>query len=490
MLSLIAPDLKRDAVELLAIPVCEDKEIHTHRTIAALVRRARRLPEFKGKKDETVILYDPSGAAAERVLFQGLGKADAADLETFRAAAGKAVSKAMGMDLTSLWLACPGAARAGLDKADLAGALLEGACLSNHVFDAYKKESKKSPLNDIGVVATAGMVKSLARLPDRVAAVCGGTLLARDWVSTPSNHKTPCLLGKEMTREAEAAGLRVTVMEEKELAEKNFGAVMAVAQGSQNPPRLVIMEYAPEGAKKTAVLVGKGVTFDTGGINLKSGEGLKGMKSDMAGAAAAAAALIAVGRLRPDIRVVGIMPLVENMPSGDAIRPGDIIRTYSGKSVEIGNTDAEGRLILADALAYGVEQYNPDLVIDLATLTGACLMALGEKIAAVFSGDDDLAAAIEAAGRKTHERCWRMPLPDDYKELLKSDLADIGNMPKTRYGGAITAALFLSEFVGDARWAHIDIAGPGYNRKKGPYCPVGGSGFGVRLVCEALEDLF
>jgi leucyl aminopeptidase len=183
------------------------------------------------------------------------------------------------------------------------------------------------------------------------------------------------------------------------------------------------------------------------------------------------------------------MPLVENMPSGEATRPGDIIRTYSGKSVEIGNTDAEGRLILADALAYGVEQYKPDLVIDMATLTGACLMALGEKFAGVFTRDDDLASAIEAAGRQTHERCWRMPLPDDYKDLLKSDLADINNMPKTRWGGAITAALFLSEFVGETRWAHIDIAGPGYNRKKGPYCPVGGSGFGVRLVCEVLNSL-
>ncbi len=489
MLSLIAPDPKKDAVELLAIPVCEDKEIHTHRTIAALVRRARKLPEFKGKKDESVILYDPSGVAAERVLLQGLGKAGEVGLETFRAAAGKAVSRAMGMELTSLWLAGPGAAKIGLDRADLAEAILEGACLANHVFDAYKKEPKGSSLTDVGLVVTAEMARSLARLPERVNTVCGGTLMARDWVSMPANHKTPYLLGKEMARQAEAAGLRVTVMEEKELAEKNFGAIMAVAQGSRNPPRLVIMEYAPEGAKKTAMLVGKGVTFDTGGINLKSSEGLKGMKSDMAGAAATAAALIAMGRLKPGFRAVGIMPLVENMPSGDAIRPGDIIRTYSGKSVEIGNTDAEGRLILADALAYGVEQYKPDLVIDLATLTGACLVALGEKIAAVFSRDDDLAAAIEAAGRKTHERCWRMPLPDDYKELLKSDLADIGNMPKTRWGGAVTAALFLSEFVGDARWAHIDIAGPGYNRKKGPYGPVGGSGFGVRLVCEALDSL-
>jgi leucyl aminopeptidase len=489
LLSLISPDLKKEAVELLAIPVCEDKEIHTNRTVVSLINLARKLPEFSGRKDETVILYDPRRVGAERVLVQGIGKAEGMDLETFRAAAGKAVTRAMDLNLTSIWLAAPSAAKAGQEKADLTTAIFEGAYLSNHIFDVYKKESKKTPLTEIGQVTTAEMTRSLAGLPGRISTICKGTLQARNWVSMPANHKTPYLLGKEMAREAEDAGLRVTVMEEKELAEKEFGAIMAVARGSRNPPRLVIMAHEPETADRTVVLVGKGVTFDTGGINLKSSEGLKGMKSDMAGAAATAAALIAIGGLKPDIRVVGIMPLVENMPSGEATRPGDIIRTYSGKSVEIGNTDAEGRLILADALAYGVEQYKPDLVIDMATLTGACLMALGEKFAGVFTRDDDLASAIEAAGRQTHERCWRMPLPDDYKDLLKSDLADINNMPKTRWGGAITAALFLSEFVGETRWAHIDIAGPGYNRKKGPYCPVGGSGFGVRLVCEVLNSL-
>jgi leucyl aminopeptidase len=232
--------------------------------------------------------------------------------------------------------------------------------------------------------------------------------------------------------------------------------------------------------------VGKGVTFDSGGINLKSSGGLEGMKMDMAGAAAVAGTLLAVAGLQPKIGVIGVLPLVENMPSGTATRPGDIIRSYAGKTVEIGNTDAEGRLILIDAMAWAVKKYKPDVMVDLATLTGACVVALGEKIAGVFSPDDDLAGAILASAEKTHERCWRLPLPDDYKEYLKSDLADIANMSSSRWGGAITAALFLAEFVGATRWAHIDIAGAAYTKKDGAYCRAGGTGFGVRLLCDLL----
>jgi leucyl aminopeptidase len=211
------------------------------------------------------------------------------------------------------------------------------------------------------------------------------------------------------------------------------------------------------------------------------------MKSDMSGAAAVAATLITAARLKAKINLIGAIPIVENMPSGKAIRPGDIIRSYAGKTVEIGNTDAEGRLILIDSMAYAIKRYKPQVLIDLATLTGACVVALGLKIAGVFSNDDDLAAAIAASGEKTHERCWQMPLPDDYKELLKSDFADINNMPSSRHGGAITAALFLAEFVDDTRWAHIDIAGPAYLKKENAYCGPGGSGFGVRLLIELLE---
>jgi len=216
---------------------------------------------------------------------------------------------------------------------------------------------------------------------------------------------------------------------------------------------------------------------------------LEDMKCDMSGAAAVAATLITTAKLKPDVRIVGVIPLVENMISGSATRPGDIITSYAGKTIEIGNTYAEGRLILADAMSYTLKQYKPDIMVDIATLTGACVMALGEKIAGLFTLDDPLAEAIVDSGQKTHERIWRLPLPEDYKELLKSEFADTNNMSSSRWGGAITAALFLSGFTEGTRWAHIDIAGPAYQKKGAAYCDAGGTGFGVRLFCDLIDRL-
>jgi leucyl aminopeptidase len=322
-----------------------------------------------------------------------------------------------------------------------------------------------------------------------VESVCRATLLARQWINIPSNDKLPAQFAKIVRSAAQPTGLKITVMGKERLQKKKFGALLAVSQGSAHGPQLVEMVYAPKKARKTIVLVGKGVTFDTGGINLKPSSGLNTMKVDMSGAAAVAATMIAVSSLKPKHRVVGVLPLVENMVSGSAIRPGDIVKSFSGKTVEIGNTDAEGRLILIDAMAYAIKKYKPDTLIDLATLTGACVVALGHKFAGVFSKDRELSDAVIASGNSVHERCWPMPLPDDYKELIKSDLADISNMPSSRYGGAITAALFLSEFVGDTRWAHIDIAGTVFHKKGSDYCAPGGTGFGVRLLCDLIDRL-
>ena len=288
---------------------------------------------------------------------------------------------------------------------------------------------------------------------------------------------------------AKKENLKTTLLNPKQLLQEKFGALLAVAAGSRNTPRLVIMEYAPKGSKQTIALVGKGVTFDAGGINLKPSGGLEDMKIDMSGAAAVAATLISAAKLKPRVRLVGVMPLVENMISGSATRPGDIIKSHAGKTIEIGNTDAEGRLILADAMSYTLKKYKPDIMVDVATLTGACVVALGEKIAGLFTPDDALAEAIVESGQKTHERIWRLPLPEDYKELLKSELADTNNMSSTRWGGAITAALFLSGFTEGTRWAHIDIAGPAHQKKGSAYCDAGGTGFGVRLFCDLIDRL-
>ena len=489
MIKLTSADLKKIKTETLIIPVCEDKELHDDETLTLLIGQAEKLKEFNGKKGDRVAFYNPPEVKAVRIIFMGLGKLEEVDLEALRAMAGKAVKEGIKKTLSELLIAVPAAERIKIDIQDVLESLMEGACLGNHLFDKYKKEKKHKPLKKINLFVKPDVAQKHSRLAGRIKTLCQGTNLAREWVSIPPNDKIPERFSKSIARLARKEKLKVTVLNEKQLKQQKFGALLAVAAGSQNKPRMVILEYNPKRAQKSIALVGKGVTFDSGGINLKPSTGLADMKSDMSGAAAVAATLITIAKLKPKTKVVGIIPIVENMPSGKASRPGDIIKSYAGKTVEIGNTDAEGRLILIDAIAYGIKRYKPHTLIDMATLTGACVVALGEKIAGTFSFDDDLAETIITSGAKTFERCWRMPLPDDYKELLKSDLADLNNMSSTRWGGAITAALFLAEFVGKTRWAHIDIAGPAYSKKESAYCGAGGTGFGVRLLCDLLEKL-
>lgn len=488
MLKLKSIDPKKTRINTLAVPVCEDKDIHQG-LLSELVEQAKRLKEFHGKKNEELTLYKPDGTRAERVLFMGLGKQAELDPEKLRSFSGKAVKATVKHGLKDIVIGTPSPDLLPMAESDMVAAILEGACLGNHVFDRYKKKKELKPLKHITLALSPVAVKTYAGLPTQVEAVCQGTLLARDWVSTPSNDKTPDQLSKAFINLASHEKLKTTLLTPKQLRQENFGALMAVGAGSQNTPRLVILEYAPRDAKKTIALVGKGVTFDAGGINLKPGSGLEDMKIDMSGAAAVAATLITVAKLKPRVRVVGVIPLVENMISGSATRPGDIITSHAGKTIEIGNTDAEGRLILADAMSYTLKKYMPDIMVDIATLTGACVVALGEKIAGLFTLDDALAGAIIESGQKTHERIWRLPLPEDYKELLKSEIADINNMSSTRWGGAITAALFLSGFTEGTRWAHIDIAGPAYQKKGSAYCDAGGTGFGVRLFCDLIDRL-
>jgi len=476
-------------VNTLVIPVCEDSEIYAEKAIISAVKMVRELKEFNGKKEDAVTLYGLPMLKAERTIFLGLGEVKKINPEILRSIAGQGVKKCIRMGLSEVIFAVPLPAKIKLEMALLLEAMSEGACLGNHLFDKYKKEKTKKSLKNIFLNLTPGEKRRYANIPPRVEAICQGTGLARDWVSMPPNDKRPEQFSKLIVARARKENLRARVLGEKELKQKKFGALLAVAAGSRSKPRLVILEYRPKAAKKTIAFVGKGVTFDSGGINIKPSASLDDMKMDMSGAAAVAATLITIAKLKPKVNVIGAIPIVENMPSGDASRPGDIIRSHDGKTVEIGNTDAEGRLILIDAMSYVQKQYKPQVLIDLATLTGACIVALGEKIAGVFSTDDELAGAIVASGERMHERCWRMPLPEDYKELLKSDFADINNMSTSRWGGAITAALFLSEFVKEARWAHIDIAGPAYVKKASAYCDAGGTGFGVRLLCDLLGKL-
>jgi leucyl aminopeptidase len=484
MLSYSSQPLDRTPIEILAVPAAQDISLHTTPALQSVIAAARELEEFNAEKDQKVLLYDPPGTRIRRCLIVGLGPKEKIDAEMLRLFAAQAVKAAMSAKRKRLLIALPDTDELPVERTTAIKAILEGAFLSNHAFQKYKTHPNPKSLDDIALLLPAAEAKRHKALLDEVTAVCGGTLVAREWVNMPPNEKAPLQFARMIKTAAAEARLKVTILNEAQLRQRKFGALLPVAAGSSNPPCLVELVYAPAKAERTIVLVGKGVTFDTGGINLKPGAGLENMKCDMAGAAAVAAALTALARLKPRHRIVGILPLVENMLSGHATRPSDIVVSHSGKTIEIGNTDAEGRLILADAMHYARKKYKPDLMVDMATLTGACVVALGDRLAGIFCADDALAAALLTAGQATHERCWRMPLPDDYKEFLKSELADIGNMPSTRNGGAITAALFLSEFAGEGPWAHIDIAGPAYLKKNSEYGAPGASGFGVRLLCE------
>jgi leucyl aminopeptidase len=489
MLRLTSIDLAKLKTDILAIAVCEDRDIHDDPIIEAVVRKALKLKEFNAKKNETVTLYDQPDIKAQRVILWGLGVHEKIDREVLRGMAGQTVKHCIKAQLANLSFAVPDASMLKMEMPDVLETLLEGAYLGNHLFVKFKSEKKTKALKQIHFRLTQPVTKKMRQLTSKVAVTCEGTFQAKDWVNTPSNEKTPEKFTRSIVNLAKKQRLKVQVLDESQLKQKKFGALLAVAAGSQSKPNLVILEHKVPEAKKTLALVGKGVTFDSGGLNIKTGSSMSDMKSDMSGAAAVAATLIAAAKLKPKINIVGVIPIVENMPSGKATRPGDIIRSHAGKTIEIGNTDAEGRLILIDTISYVIKRYKPKMLIDLATLTGACVVALGDKIAGVFSNDDDLAADILTAAEKTHERCWRMPLPEDYKELLKSDFADMNNVSNSRTGGAITAALFLSEFAADIRWAHIDIAGPAYLKSESAYCGPGGTGFGVRLLGEVIAKL-
>ncbi len=487
MLQLKSINLKKEKMTTLIVPVCKDKDIHDNSDVSKLVTSAKKVKEFKGRANQELIFYNPPGVKVKKVVFLGIGKLKEIDPETLRSISGKAVKKCIKWKLSDVLFAVPAAQKVKLKMTDVLGAMMEGAFLANYIFDRYKKEKKDKKLTRLKFLVKPDTAKKQRRLPARIRKICSGTLMAREWVSTPSNDKRPGQFARSISAAAKKAKLKVSVITESQMKKKKMGSLLSVSAGSTSSARMMILEHNPRGAKKTIVLAGKGVTFDSGGINLKPGSGLDTMKMDMGGAASVAAALITAANLKLKTKIIGILPLVENMPSGSATRPGDIVKSLSGKTIEIGNTDAEGRLILIDAITYALKQYKPDTIIDMATLTGACVVALGEKIAGVFSSDDKLAKSIVESGEKTHERCWHMPLPDDYKPLLKSDLADINNVSSARWGGAITAALFLKEFTEDTQWAHIDIAGPAYTKKAEDYCPPGGTGFGVRLLCDWLE---
>lgn len=373
----------------------------------------------------------------------------------------------------------------------VADSLAFGIELSSYSFDKYhtkKKQSEFPKLETVNFVAKDELDK---KAYEPTAALANAVRYARDLTNEPANELTPEVYAADIKR-LEHLGLKVTVLNQNELKKKGFNMLLSVSQGSANSPYVCIIEH--RGSKKSKnwdiALVGKGVTFDSGGISLKPGAGMWDMKQDMAGSAVVVASLKAAAQQNLNLNVVGIVGLVENMPSGTATRPGDIVTSLSGQTVEILNTDAEGRLVLGDCITYVEQQYKPERIIDIATLTGAIIVALGSEMAGLFSNDDCLAELLSISGEQSGEQLWRFPLNDNYRKMIKSDIADIKNISNGRAAGSITAACFLESFVNKGTpWAHLDIAGMDKLEKAKPIYPAGASGFGVRLINRFLKNL-
>ncbi|QKG21716.1 leucyl aminopeptidase [Actinomadura verrucosospora] len=459
------------AVPVRSGPLAPDAEVAA--SLPFTLDELLALHGAKGEAGEIVAAPVQVGGEVRDLLLYGVGEASPAELRK----AGAALAR-RGRGRTALV--------AGVPDGDLA-AFVEGALLASYEF-RIGAGAPKRPLGTLAVLTEAGPEADAPAI-ERGTARARATALARDLTNTPAGEKDPSWLAARAERIAAETGLTVRVRGEKELVEGGFGGLLAVGSGSARPPRLIELSYTPDGTPdRHIVLVGKGITFDSGGLSLKPNDGMKTMKTDMAGGGVVIAVMSALRGLGVRARVTGLIAAAENMPSGSSMRPGDVIAHYGGKTSEVLNTDAEGRLVLADALAYADAELDPDTVVDVATLTGAAKVALGLRYGALFSNDDALADALTAAGAAAGEPLWRLPLVEDYRKGIESDVADVANMGRGGFnGGAIAAALFLREFVGDRTWGHLDIAGPGRATADDAEITRGATGYGVRLLLDWLS---
>jgi leucyl aminopeptidase len=463
------------------------------RAAGGRLSQALRAGDFEGKRGQTLLVHPADGLPARRLLLVGLGEAAKANAERCRDAAAIAVRDAQARRAARVALLVPNVR--GMRAPAVVQALAEGAVLGSYRFDRYR--TKKREETRVGALALlverAGDVRAA-----RAAAALGGLVaehqnLARDLSNEPPNVLPPVALAREAAKAARAAGASVRVLGPAELRKRGFGAMLAVAQGSANEPRLIVLEHGARpkrgarGRKRpTVCLVGKGVCFDSGGLSLKPSTSMVTMKHDMSGGAAVIATVCAAARLKLPLHLIGVVGAVENMPSGTAYRPDDILTSLSGQTIEISNTDAEGRLVLADALHYANEEFAPEAIVDLATLTGACSVALGKWAAAILGNHERLAERMLAAGAATGERYWRLPLWDVHREFMRGQVADL-KQTGGRDGGTITASAFLSHFVGTTPWIHLDIAPVADTEKGSALQPSGATGFGVRSLLELLR---
>lgn len=447
------------------------------RSLTAEIRRRK----FRGKRNETLLFQSHGRLACVSLLLIGVGKSKELEQEDWRKVG--AIGQRLAQSQRSKSVAWFMESLEGATK--LAPALLEGFLLASYRFSKYKSANERPNVKQT-VIFAAPLLKNSAKWNksiEKVTQIAHGVHLARDMVNEPPSVSTPSYLAGEARKLSRMKGMKVEVWGPVKIKALKMNGLVAVSRGSEEEPRFIKLSYRPAGKpKKKIALVGKGLTFDSGGLSLKPAKSMETMKLDMSGGAAVIGALRTVAALQPQVQVTGYVPSSENMPGGMAQKPGDIISYRNGKSVEVLNTDAEGRLILADALILAAQE-KPDVIIDLATLTGACMVALGSHVAGLFSNNEQLAKALLESGRITGEKLWQLPLVKEYKNDIKSSIADIKNIGGG-YGGAITAALFLEEFVSDVPWAHLDIAGPAFSERELSYAPRGGTGFGVRTLVQ------
>jgi leucyl aminopeptidase len=451
----------------------DDAGRQVDRALDGQLSKHLRAAGFKGRVGD-VLIYPAHGlAGAESIAVAGIGTSPS--VHAIRRAAGICARQVRerASIASTLQQATGGAG---------VSAAIEGFLLGSYSFTTYKSDPHPSKIQTIKLLGNPQEAEL-----ERASARAQATVLARDLTNEPASTLTPRVLAERAGALADVGGLEHKIYDEKELEDKGFGGILGVGRGSEEPPRLIELSYKPSGATGKVVLIGKGITFDSGGLSIKPAGSMETMKTDMAGSAAVLGAMSVLQRLNIKTEVIGLVAAAENLPSGTAVKPGDVLRHYGGKTTEVMNTDAEGRLVLADALAYASE-LSPDAILDVATLTGAMVVALGHKATGYFSNDEELSRQIESAAERAGERVWRMPLYDDYLKDLESEVADHKNSAG-RWGGAIIAAMFLNDFVGkDIPWGHLDIAGPARAEKDYDEVPKGGSGVATRTLLSYLEE--
>jgi len=463
--------------------------------LGGAIERVIKLGDFKGKDGTSAVVYGNESIGAKRVLLVGLGERKKATVDTVRKAAANAANKAVEMKVKTVSLALHRAFEGRFNLPAMGQAMAEGTYFGSYRYDEFVTEAEDGRLDSLGVElidCDSAKTEKLNKGLWSGAIIGKAQSYARTLANRPANIINPPELAAEAKRVAKTTvGLTCTVFDEKQMAAKGMGGVLAVGSGSQSPPRFIVLKYSPTGkatsGRATIGLVGKAITFDSGGISIKRAAHMNQMKLDKSGGIAVLGTMKAVAELRLPLNVFGIIPSAENLPSGTSYRPGDIITTFSGKTVEVVNTDAEGRMILCDGLAYAAKQ-NCDIILDIATLTGACRVALGKYMAGLMGNDERLMKQLQTAAEESGEKVWPMPSGDEYAEEMKSKIADLKNIG-SKWGGACTGAAFLRQFTGDAKWVHLDIAGTEMLDKATEYTTEGSSGFGVRLLTTYLMNL-